>query len=278
MVIEQDQGTARVALEDIAFMLIEHPQTTISVQLLSACAARQVAVITVGQDYHPNGQLISHLPHSRVGKILGLQLALGAPAKKRIWQQIIRRKIRNQAAVLDHFDKSGEAARLRALSDEVRSGDPDNRESEAALTYFRALFDHSFTRREERFYNAAFNYGYSVVRSALARALVRYGFLTALGVHHANEQNAFNLADDLIEPYRPLLDHHVLSHFPSEPQSRLLPEHKAHLVAFLHRDVTVDGLEGETTVLSAADQTVMSLQGRLLRDRDDLSLPQFSGP
>src|SRR5699024_7526818 len=110
------------------------------------------------------------------------------------------RKIRNQAAVLAHHGHEDTAKRLRVLSRRVRSGDAGHTESQAAQQYFRPLFGSDFTRSQTRLANAALNYGYSIIRAALARQLVAYGFLTAFGLHHRSEQNHFNLADDLLEP------------------------------------------------------------------------------
>lgn len=276
LVVEQDDGVVQVPLEDISVLLIEHAQITVTAQVLSACAARQIAVITVGEDHHPNGVLLSHLPHSRALKIMRAQLDMSQPTRKRLWQGIVQQKISNQAATLKHHGHDAFARRLDALAREVRSGDGGHAESQASQAYFPALFGKGFTRQQERFHNAALNYGYSVIRAALARSLVAYGFLTAFGLHHHNEQNAFNLADDLIEPFRPLLDTHVLARFPQEDDDNLKPAHKAVLVGFLHEDVTLidsSGTRGNATLLTAVDAVVMSLSQRLDDGETFLTLP-----
>jgi CRISPR-associated protein Cas1 len=256
--VRQDGNTAHVPLEDISVLLIEHPQITLTSALLSALADAQIAVLTMGADHHPNGVLLPYLPHSRALKIMRAQLDTSQPTQKRLWQTIVQQKIRNQAAVLARYANSDRDYRaLLAMANDVRSGDTDNLEGQAAQRYFRALWGDDFTRNQPRFVNAALNYGYAVIRAAIARSLVAYGFLPAFGVHHRSEQNAFNLADDLIESYRPLVDAHVLKSWPLEPERELSPKDKQQLVALLHRDITTS--TARQTLLAAVDATVVSL-------------------
>lgn len=276
LVVEQDDGTVRVPLEDIAAILIDHPQITLTARLLSACAASQIAVITVGDTRHPNGVLVSYLPHSRALKVIRTQMDLSLPSRKRLWSGIVRRKIHNQGAVLANCGQPGIGQRLDVLASRVRSGDPENIEARAAQMYFPALFGTGFARGQEGFHNAALNYGYSILRAAIARSLVAYGFLTAIGLHHCNEQNAFNLADDLIEPFRPILDHHVLCRLQGSTGDALEPTHKAGLVGVLHQDIALTGspgVAGRTTVLAAIDAVVMGLSRCLQNGGSDLTLP-----
>ena len=276
LLVEQDNGSVTVPLEDIAALVIDHPQVTLTAQLLSACAGHQIAVITVDSSHTPNGVLLSHLPHSRALKVMRAQLALGLPARKRLWQGIIQRKILNQAELLARHGHTDACARLHAMALEVRSGDPDNIEAQAAQVYFRMLFGTAFHREQSRFYNAALNYGYSILRSALARSLVSYGFLPAFGLHHHNEQNAFNLADDLIEPYRPVVDAQVLAHHPSEPERDLETTDKSRLVGLLHLDaprLDETGQAGYSALLALIDTTVVSLSQRLADGGNQLTLP-----
>jgi len=256
--VQQEGNTAHVPLEDISVVLIEHAQVTLTSALLSALADAQIAVLTVGADHHPNGVLLPYHPHSRALKVMRAQLDTSLPTQKRLWQAIVQQKIRNQSAVLArHIDADRDRRALLAMADDVRSGDPDNFEGQAAQRYFRALWGDDFTRNQPRFVNAALNYGYAVVRAAIARSLVAYGFLPAFGIHHRSEQNAFNLADDLIEPYRPLVDTYVLKSWPLEPQRELSPKDKQQLVALLHRDITTTVTK--QTLLAAVEASVVSL-------------------
>lgn len=278
--IAQGQNSARVMLEDISVLVLDHPQISLTAPLLSACAEAQIAVLTVNASHLPNGVLLPYLPHSRALKVMTAQLAMSQPARKRLWQRIVRFKIFNQASMLDRVAKGNEANHLRQLAHDVRSGDPGNCEAQAAQIYFRGLFNPQFHRGQSRFHNAALNYGYAVVRAAIARTLTGYGFLPAFGLFHHSEQNAFNLADDLIEPYRPLVDAGVLTHFPEEPDRDLEPADKGRLVALLHEDVTLSShsaADGRCTLLAAVEATVSGLSAIVLHDapHERLALPRM---
>lgn len=281
--VVQNGNTARVMLEDISVLVLDHPSISLTAPLLSACAERQIAVITVNGSHLPNGMLLPYLPHSRALKVMQAQLDLSQPDKKRLWQRIIQFKIRNQAIVLIRSGKIDIATRLQQLARNVRSGDPDNYEAQAAQIYFRALFNKDFHRSQTRFYNAALNYAYAVVRASIARTLAGYGFLPAFGLFHHSEQNNFNLADDLFEPYRPLADAWVLRHYLEEPDRDLEPADKARLVALLHEDVTLsshnatDENNGRSTMLAAVEATVSGLTSIVLQGavHDRLALPEL---
>jgi CRISPR-associated protein Cas1 len=281
--IAQNGNSARVMLEDISILVLDHPSINLTAPLLSACAEGQIAVITVNASHLPNGILLPYLPHSRALKVMQAQLDLTLPDKKRLWQRIVQCKIHNQAVVLIRSGKPDIAGRLQQLARNVRSGDPDNYEAQSAQLYFRALFDKNFHRSQTRFYNSALNYGYAVVRASIARTLAGYGFLPAFGLFHHSEQNNFNLADDLFEPYRPWVDAHVLEHYPEEPERELEPADKGRLVALLHEDVTLSNHNaknedrGRCTLLAAVEATVSGLSSIVLQGalHDRLVLPEM---
>ncbi|MFK7161813.1 type II CRISPR-associated endonuclease Cas1 [Marinospirillum sp. MEB164] len=276
LTVEQQDGSVRIPLEDIAVLLLDNPQITLTAPLLSACADQQIAVITTGADHHPNGLLLPYSPHSRSLKVLRQQLALSQPRRKRLWQTLVQQKILNQAAVLQRFEQPLMARKLEALARQVKSGDSDNQEALAAQLYFPALLGKGFTRQQTSFHNALLNYGYAVIRAALAKHLVSYGFLTPLGLHHCNEQNAFNLADDLIEPFRPLVDAYCLTHLLAEDQQDMTTAHKVKLVGLLHQDISTVDIQGELTqrtVLAACEALVISLVQRLADQDNRLHLP-----
>ena len=278
LVVRQNGNDISVPLEDIATVIIDCPQITLTSQLLAAFASQKIAVITVDETHTPNGVLLSYLPHSRALQVMRKQMNLTQPHKKRLWQHIIQQKLINQSSVLQQHNHSIQANILIQLSNEVRSGDPDNLEGQGAQVYFRALFTPTFHRAQSRFYNASLNYGYSIIRSAFARSLVSHGFLTAFGIHHHSEQNAFNLADDLIEPYRAILDAHVLKCYPVEPKHELRPEDKAKIVSILHQDISrieKGELSGRSTVLSLIDSTVISFRQRVDDGNIHLILPNL---
>lgn len=282
LVIAQGGNIARVMLEDVSVLVLDHAQISLTAPLLSACAEAQIAVLTVNASHLPNGVLLPYLPHSRALKVMTAQLALTQPVRKRLWRRIVQSKIRNQAAMLDRVTRGDDARHLRQLASDVRSGDPDNCEAQAAQVYFRGLFSPQFHRGQMRFHNAALNYGYAVVRAAIARTLTGYGFLPAFGLFHHSEQNAFNLADDLIEPYRPLVDAGVLTHYQEEPDRELEPADKGRLVALLHEDVTLSSHSAEDgccTLLAAIEATVSGLSGIVMNNlpHEYLALPRLDG-
>ncbi|MEY2341082.1 type II CRISPR-associated endonuclease Cas1 [Acidithiobacillus sp. IBUN Pt1247-S3] len=279
LVVAQDAGTARIPLEDISILVIDQPQVTLTACLLTACANAQIAVITVDETHTPNGVLLPHLPHSRALQVMRKQLAMSLPRKKQLWRDIVQRKLSNQAEVLTRQGHQPAALRLQTLARGVRSGDAGHAESHGAQVYFRRLMGAGFSRAQERWHNAAFNYGYSIIRSALARNLVAYGFMPAFGLHHQSEQNAFNLADDLIEPFRPILDAHVLAHMPNDAAERNLSrDDKAYLVSILHIDTPMHRAQeslGTTSILAACEQSVISLSQRLDDEQTSLALPSL---
>lgn len=274
LLIEQEQD-ARVPFEDIAVIVLNHHEITLTHSVLSACGEYGIGLFSTGPTHHPNGVFLPFLPHSRATRMLRLQLALGKPAAKRAWQTIIQTKIQNQADCLKLADKPG-MERLESLARRVRSGDPDNLESQASAVYFRALFGNDFHRGQPRWINAALDYGYAVFRAAIARGLVAHGFLPALGLFHASEQNAFNLADDLIEPYRPLVDLHVIEHCPGHSVDDLLPADKVPLVSLLNVDMEMP--RGTMSALTSIEQAVESL-ARLYEGGSEslLELPRIIG-
>lgn len=274
LLVEQEQD-ARVPFEDIAVIVLNHREITLTHSVLSACGEYGIGLFSMGPTHHPNGVFLPFLPHTRATRMLRLQLALGKPSAKRTWQTIIQTKIQNQAACLRLVDKPG-VERLESLARRVRSGDPDNLESQASAVYFRALFGNDFHRGQPRWINAALDYGYAVFRAAIARGLVAHGFLPALGLFHASEQNAFNLADDLIEPYRPLVDLHVSKHSLGHGVDDLLPMDKVPLVSLLNVDMAMP--RGTMSALTSIEQAVESL-ARLYEGGSEilLELPQLTG-
>jgi len=281
LVVVQDEEEVRVPLEDIAVLLIDNPQVTLSGQLLSACASQQVTLITVGADHHPNGLLLPFIPHSRALQVIHRQINMGKPHAKRLWQQLVKQKIINQAHTLQQSDQSRQAKRLRCMAAEVKSGDSENIESTASQVYFPAIFGPYFNRRSSNFVNAALNYSYAILRAALARYLVAYGFITALGLHHCNQQNSFNLADDLIEPFRPIVDAYVLMHLGNKLEDTLTTDDKALLVNILNQDVISLNVRGESqvsTMLVTLEAIVISLSQCLKSGKHTLHMPLYFAP
>jgi CRISPR-associated protein Cas1 len=205
IVIGQDDGEVRIALEDVAWIVLDCLQSTITGNLLSACMSEGIALIVTDETHTPCGVALPFHRHFRQGEIAQKQSAMSAPLKKRLWQKIVRAKIENQADALKQLGRGG-AQTLREMARLVGSGDTGNVEARAARYYWSQLWPEF--RREDSGdkRNGLLNYGYAVVRSGVARSLVASGLLPALGLKHASVSNAFNLADDVVEPFRPFVD------------------------------------------------------------------------
>lgn len=207
---EDGEKTASVACEDVGMLILDHPQVTCSHAALSRLTEAGAVVVLCGRDHLPAGLLLPLADHTEVVHRIQDQIGASIPVKKRLWQQIVAAKIRGQAGNLGH---DAEARRkLKTLSQQVQSGDPTNVEGQAARIYWSAWLgeDRAFRRDYEGDgINGLLNYGYAVLRAAVARALVSAGLTPALGIHHCNRSNAFCLADDLVEPLRPLVDYRV---------------------------------------------------------------------
>ena len=196
-----------VPIEDIGIVMLEHPQITITNKLLEKLTAHNVALVNCDQAHLPIAMLAPFAGHSEYRQRLHKQIELGKPLKKQLWQQTVIAKIRNQAGVLEYFGLN--AAKLHHLAKNVKSGDTDNCEAQAASYYWPMLMQGLpgfYRHREGPEPNNLLNYGYAVLRALTARALISSGLLPALGIFHQNKYNPYCLADDIMEPYRPYLD------------------------------------------------------------------------
>ncbi len=203
--VKRDEGEVRIAIEDLAWIVVDTPHTTLTSTLISACMDAGVALIFTDSRHTPSGLALPFHRHHRQGAVARLQAEVKETLKNRLWQAIVRRKIHNQAAVLLELGKD-DAATLKEIARHVEPGDPDNVEARAARFYWARLFaDHTRDDPGDR-RNKLLNYGYAVVRAGVARALVASGLLPAFGLAHDGAANAFNLADDLVEPFRPFVD------------------------------------------------------------------------
>ncbi|MDR2187600.1 MAG: type II CRISPR-associated endonuclease Cas1 [Azonexus sp.] len=273
LAIEQEE-TAFVPFEDIAVIVLNHREITLTHPVLSACAEYGIGLYATGSNHQPAGVFLPFLSHSRTTRMMRKQLAIARPAAKQAWAAMVKRKIENQAACLRLCGKKG-VDRIESYARRVRSGDPDNLEGQAAAFYFAQLFGSDFYRADEkRWTNAALNYGYAVLRGAIARGLVAHGLHPTIGLFHDSEQNAFNLADDLIEPFRPLVDLHVAKRAPVI-EGDLTAEDKQTLIALLNIDVGMP--QGKMSVMSAIEYAVESLLRIYEEDSSALDLPSLIG-
>lgn len=256
LVVAQDDGEVSLAIEDIAWLILDTPQVSVTGSLLSALAENGVALIVPDDKHHPAGVLLPFHQHHVQAHIAHTQIGISLPLKKRLWQTLIVAKIRNQATLLEHLGRP-QAKGIFAMAERVGSGDPDNLEAQAARNYWSALFA-DFTRgNEEDRRNALLNYGYSVVRAAIARSCVASGLLPAFGVHHELRSNAFNLADDLIEPFRPFVDQMAYDQAKNSESDILTADDRRLMVAVLNKDAVI-GRE-RMTILAATEAVAMSM-------------------
>ncbi len=270
--VVQQETDVRVPFEDIAVIVLAHREINVTHGVLSACGEYGISMFSMDETHHPNAVLLPFLQHSRATQVLRWQLGITRPLAKKIWAVVVRQKIANQGICLDLMGKQG-GERMAAFVSQVRSGDTTMMESQAAAFYFSQLFGKGFGRSQVCWVNAALNYGYAVLRGCIARGLVAHGFFPALGIHHASKQNAFNLADDMIEPFRPVIDLYVAS-LADEKTSGLKSEDKTALVNLLHHDIAMP--RGKMTLLSAIEQSIESLSRAIQRKNEKLmELPEL---
>lgn len=204
---EMEKEVQTVPIEDIGFIVLEHPQITITQGLMMKLLQNKAAVITCDASHMPNGYLQPLVGHTEQTERIRYQLEASLPLKKQLWQQTIVAKVNNQAS---HLVQQGfPAKKLKRWADEVKSGDVGNLEAVAAAYYFQELFSElEFFSRDQHGDppNNLLNYGYAILRAITARALVSTGLLTSVGIFHRNKYNPFCLADDVMEPYRPYVD------------------------------------------------------------------------
>jgi CRISP-associated protein Cas1 len=255
LLVEQEQS-ARVPFEDIAVIVLNNREITLTHPVLSACAEYGIGLFATGDNHQPSGVFLPFQSHSRATRMLRLQLDLDKPTGKRAWATIVQAKIANQASCMKTLN-AGDAERMESYSRRVRSGDTGNMEAQAAAYYFPQIMGRSFHRSQEVWANAALDYGYAVMRGACARALVAHGMLPTIGLFHSSEQNAFNLADDLIEPYRAIVDLHVATSRKTDESGDLSPGDKVALVSLLNIDVAMP--RGVMSVLASIEQAAESL-------------------
>jgi CRISPR-associated protein Cas1 len=273
LVVAQGDGNVRLPLEDIGWVIIDDPGVTLTTSLLAGLATHGIALATSDARHMPSMLALPFHGHHRQAGVARDQLAWTLPFRKRCWQAIVQAKIINQAAVLDGAEKP-HADTLLAMARQVGSGDPDNVEARAARQYWQALFP-GFTRGNEAdLRNKALNYGYAVLRAVISRALVGAGFLPCLGLWHDSATNAFNLADDLIEPFRPVCDQMVETLCRDrDPASDLVLQDRRRLAGLPGSPVLIAG-EG-MTVLHACERMVASLGvATAFNEPARLTLPQ----
>lgn len=274
--IEGDTGRT-VPVEDMGMLLMEHEQVTVTQGLLAVLLEHNVAVVNCNAQHHPVGMLLNFQGNSTQTETFIAQAEASKPLKKQLWQQVVKAKINNQAAMLEAMGQDW--GRLMKLAQEVRSGDTDNREGAAAVYYWPRVFlgMSDFLRdRDGHYPNNLLNYGYAILRATVARALAGSGLHPTLGLFHRNRYNAYCLADDMMEPYRPLVDQVVAGIVNGRPADRqeLDQEAKINLLRIPTLDVNMSGKM--RPLLVAVSETTASLAKAFLGASDRLAMPRLA--
>lgn len=235
MVVRSEEIT-KIVLSEISTILIESTAVSLTTSLLAELSKRKIKVIFCDEKRNPSAELISYYGSHDTSNKIRKQIAWKQSTKEAVWTEIVTEKIRKQKEFLEVLGKE-ESELLSSYLKEVDWNDVTNREGHAAKVYFNALFGLDFTRTEDNFTNAALNYGYSIILSAFTREIVANGYLTQLGIFHDNMFNQFNLASDLMEPFRVLVDCEVFKMNPVKFEH----EEKMQLVNLLNYEVKIDG-------------------------------------
>lgn len=235
MVVRSEEVT-KIVLSEISTILIESTAVSLTTGLLAELSKRKIKVIFCDEKRNPSSELVSYYGSHDTSNKVRKQIAWKQKTKEAVWTEIVTEKIRKQKEILEILEKE-ESEILSSYIKEITWNDGTNREGHAAKVYFNALFGLDFTRTEDNYINAGLNYGYSIILSAFTREIVANGYITQLGLFHDNMFNQFNLASDLMEPFRVLIDQKIL-------QMKLIDfEHneKMQLVDVLNQEVLIDG-------------------------------------
>jgi CRISP-associated protein Cas1 len=264
-----------VPIEDLGMLVLEHGQIIITHYLLDKLASANVAVVTCNDTHHPTGLLMPLEGNTLQSERFKAQIDATEPLKKQLWQQTVKAKINNQAAVLKKWDSKW--LLLKNLADGVKSGDADNNEAIAAAHYWQNLFPPAwmfYRKRDGVPPNNLLNYGYAIIRAGMARAIVGAGLLPTLGIFHRNRYNAYCLADDMMEPYRPFVDMVVrkIIHRTSAVD-KLTQELKVELLALPRMDTIIN--DEKSPLLIAMQRTATSLAKCYLGEQRKLLLPEM---
>lgn len=262
-----------IPIEDLGLLMLDHPQITISHQLIQKLMGNNVVLISCDAHHLPHGMMLPLYGNVLHSQRIKDQMEASEPLKKQLWKQTIECKITNQKAVLEYFGNYAEP--LEGYLNNVKSGDSTNMEGIAAQHYWRHLIHPDFLReRNGNSPNQFFNFGYSVLRSIVARAIVDAGLLPVLGIFHRNKYNPYCLADDMMEPYRPFVDMLVLRWLKQNPNNEeLTKEAKAYFLQIATKDVRIDGKTRPLIV--AVRTTLASLYKCYTGEKRLISYPEF---
>ena len=258
-----------IPIEDIGYVIIDNPMVSITMPLINVLADNNVALIFCNEKGMPHAMLQNLDTHTLQCEVLNTQIGVGEVLKKNLWKQTVEAKIKNQSKLLTKLGKDGNV--LKPYYCNVKSGDSDNREGLAARIYWNCLFGNDFVRdRNLPGINALLNYGYTILRSATARALMGSGLLPSIGIFHHNRSNAFPLADDIMEPYRPYVDEIVYEMY-HEGMTELNQKSKSSLLHVLTCDTHFTKVTRPLSI--ALTMTAASLVKCYAKELDKINYP-----
>lgn len=235
--VVRKESTTKIHISEIHTLIVDSTAVSMTAALLNELMKRRVKVIFCDEAHNPGSELIPYYGSHDSSLKIKMQMGWSPMVKEQVWTEIIAEKIRKQEQLLSDYKRNEEAALLRGYLCELQPGDATNREGHAAKVYFNGLFGPEFTRSAETVTNAALNYGYSLLLSAFNREISANGYLTQLGLFHDNRFNPFNLASDLMEPFRPLVDRCVLN----GRFTAFSRDEKMELVSLLNNEVRIGG-------------------------------------
>jgi len=272
LLIKTETRESVIPIEDIGYLVIDHPEIYISIPALNLLIDNNTSVIVCNTNHLPNGMFLNLNSHHIQQEIFKNQINASSPLKKQLWQQTIVEKITNQGLLLEKI--TAKKNNFNFLASKVLSGDTSNMEGVAANFYWKSFFEHNFKRERFGDYpNNFLNYGYAILRAATARALSGSGLLNTLGIHHKSKYNAFALADDIMEPFRPIVDEKVAEIMQNYTEQELNTAIKAELLQILTR--TVFFKEEKSPLMVALQKTASSLQQCYAGDRKKIKYPKL---
>ncbi len=272
LVIKTETRESTIPIEDIGFLVIDHPEIYLSIPAMNLMIENNTSVIICNTNHLPNGMFLNLNSHHIQQEIFKNQINASAPLKKQLWQQTVVEKITNQGIFLQKITSKNN--NFDFLASKVLSGDSSNMEGVAASFYWKVLFEQKFKRERFGDYpNNFLNYGYAILRAATARALSGSGLLNTLGIHHKSKYNAFALADDIMEPFRPVVDEKVAEIMQNYTEQELNTQIKAELLQILTR--TVYFKDEKSPLMVALQKTASSLQQCYTGDRKKIKYPKL---
>lgn len=275
LIIKSEIRESAIPIEDIGFLVLDHQEIYLSLPAMNLLVENNTSVIICSKNHLPNGMFLNLNSHHIQQEVFKNQIEASIPLKKQLWQQTIVEKITNQGILLAKITQNKNS--FEFLASKVLSGDTTNMEGVAAGQYWKTFFDtHDINFRRERFGdypNNFLNYGYAILRAATARALSGSGLLNTLGIHHKSKYNAFALADDIMEPFRPLVDEKVFEIMLNYDEQELNTKIKAELLQVLTR--TVYFKDEKSPLMVALQKTASSLQQCFMGNRKKIKYPKL---